>query len=128
MNLELAVIIIGVLWFFTTTLVGALVSIYNARLKSVEVKTAEHEKRIQRGEDVNGVKLETMIGEVHGVKTDLKDISTSIILLTEKFSSLNANVHKAKNEENALNATLIGVNKTMLEVGNLIEKLHEKTD
>ena len=126
MTVELALGIISVLWFFTITLLGALASVYNARIKAVEARTAEHEKRIQRGEDVHGNKIESVIQEMHDVKRDIKDVSTSMSALTEKFTALNTNVHKAKNEENALNATLTGINKTMLYLGDILEKMQEQ--
>jgi len=63
------------------------------------VQSSNHEKRIQKIEDVQGIKIDEL-------KKDFEEMERKIDKLTENVSTLSANVHKSKNEENALNTTL----------------------
>lgn len=66
-------------------------------------KSFDHEKRIQRVEDVQGSKIDTQ-----GMKIDLlaQELKEYKIEISQKLETLTAMVHKDKNFEQQLNTTL----------------------
>jgi hypothetical protein len=84
-----------------------------------------HEKRIQKIENVKDL-------ELAAIKKEVADLDKKVVdgfhEINEKLTTLSTNIHKQKNEENALNGTLTGVNKTMIVLGDLIEKIYEKVN
>lgn len=83
----------------------------------------DHEKRIQKNEDTKDLELAAIKKEVADLD---KNMVSGFAELKKQITDLSKNVHNQKNEENAINATLIAANKTMLELGNVIEKLTNK--
>lgn len=65
-------------------------------------RVQEHEKRVQRIEDVYTIKFEDL-------KAEFKDMEAKIDRLTQSMSDLTMNIHKSKNQENALNTTLSAI-------------------
>lgn len=79
-----------------------------------------HERRIQKIENVKDLELAAIKNEVAVLD---KKVVDGFHEINQKLSILSTNIHKQKNEENILNSTLTGVNRTMIELGDLIEKM-----
>ena len=62
-------------------------------------RSSDHEKRIQRIEDVQG-------SQVKELKDELHELSTKVQELTDKVNIMAANIHNQKNTDNVLNMTL----------------------
>lgn len=62
-------------------------------------RSTDHEKRIQRIEDVQG-------SQVKELKDELHELSTKVQELTDKVNIMAANIHNQKNTDNVLNMTL----------------------
>lgn len=97
-----------VLISFVVALIGIIYANVNARIKSLEKTTTAHESRIQKSEDVQGLKMDNLNIEFKEFKKEVRD----------KFDVLTAMVHKEKNQENQINQTL----------KLLLEKLTERND
>ena len=78
---------------------GLAVSFLGAVSKYLFDKVSDHEKRIQKVEDVQGTKIDQLGREIHELKTDVSKMA-------RKIDELASHVHKEKNVENQLNTTL----------------------
>lgn len=81
------------------TLIGLGFSILSGVGIYFFARTSDHEKRIQRIEDVQGNTIE-------GLKEDVNELSKKVDTLTEKVNILAANVHNKKNIDGQLSQTL----------------------
>lgn len=75
---------------------GVAVSFLGAVSKYLFDKVQDHEKRIQKIEDVQGTKLDNISSELKDFKHDV----------ASKLDALTNMIHKEKNQENVLNNTL----------------------
>ena len=82
-------------------------------MKIVEDTQKNHNERLQRVEDVQGVAIADL-------KKDFADMEKKIDKLTENVNTLAANLHKEKSEEAALKTVLEGLNKTLLMIQDKI--------
>ena len=78
---------------------GIAVSFLGAVSKYLFDKVSDHEKRIQKVEDVQGTKIDQLGREIHELKNDVSKMN-------RKIDELASHVHKEKNVENQLNTTL----------------------
>jgi outer membrane murein-binding lipoprotein Lpp len=62
-------------------------------------KVQDHEKRIQKIEDVQGLKIDAL-------RQDFQDLESRIDKLSQSINDLATNIYKQKNNENMLNSTL----------------------
>ena len=83
----------------SNTLIGLGFSILSGVGIYFFTRTSDHEKRIQRIEDVQGNTIE-------GLKEDVNELSKKVDTLTEKVNILAANVHNKKNIDGQLSQTL----------------------
>ena len=84
MNQQIMEVLIFIAGICFTVLSGVTVYLFT--------RSQDHEKRIQRIEDVQGNKIDTLVMKVDGLEKAITDLS--------------ANVHKEKNIESQFTATL----------------------
>lgn len=90
------------------TLIGLGFSVISGVGIYLFTRTSDHEKRIQRIEDVQGNTIE-------GLKEDVYALTKKVDTLTEKVNVLAANVHNKKNIDGQINQTLTLVLKKLNE-------------
>jgi uncharacterized protein YoxC len=81
------------------TIIGFSITIISGVATYLFAKVSDHEKRVQRIEDVQGNTIE-------GLKDDVKTLSHKVDTLTEKVNILAANVHNKKNIDGQISQTL----------------------
>lgn len=91
---------------------GIAVSFLGAVSKYLFDKVSDHEKRIQKVEDVQGTKIDQLGREIHELKNDVSKMN-------RKIDELASHVHKEKNVE-------MQIEKTLHLVLKRLEKLDEK--
>jgi peptidoglycan hydrolase CwlO-like protein len=82
-------------------------------MKIVEDTQKNHNERLQRVEDVQGVAIADL-------KKDFADMEKKIDKLVENVNTLSTNIHKERGEEAALKYSLEALNKTLLMIQDRI--------
>jgi septal ring factor EnvC (AmiA/AmiB activator) len=84
MEHELTYILFGV----TCTLIGIIYTTINSKITKIETRSDDHEKRIQKTEDLHGDRLEKVEKKIDKLETTIQTLAD--------------NLHKEKNEEYSL--------------------------
>lgn len=105
---QIAFSAIGVLMGLLGTLVGVIYSLFKQRAEVSEKELIRHDRRIQRIEDLHETKID--------------QLGTRLDKMEQTIKELSSNIHREKNIENSLNATLNGLLKHM----ELSEAQHER--
>lgn len=95
MNIELLLAVNGFLTLILGITLKALSAIYSKRLDVVESAKDDHEKRIQKIEDVQNIKIDLLSVELGKMELKIDSLATQV-------STLSQNFHKQKNEESQL--------------------------
>jgi len=95
---------------------GLIVSFLSFVSKYLFDKVSDHEKRIQKIEDIQGTKLDQLGREIHELKNDVSKIA-------RKVDELASQVHKEKNVEMQISHTL---EKVLIRLEKLDDKEYGK--
>lgn len=109
MNYELLLAVNGFLTIILGVLLRAIAVVYSTKIKLLEDAKADHEKRLQKQEDTTSIKLEQLQSDVKETKNELHEQSYQLKYVSDKITTLSANIHNQKNSENILNATLTAI-------------------
>lgn len=96
--------VIAALWFITLALIGVVFAFTTNRIKAAEKTVIEHDKRIQKVEDIHGKSINDLD----------KKVDDGFARLERSLQTLADNVHREKNVENSLMQTLVTLNKTLI--------------
>jgi TolA-binding protein len=99
MNVELLLAVNAFLTLVLGIALRAVASIYQQRFKSLESAKDDHEKRIQRSEDVQSLKIDDLSKKVSLMEVEMKH---EFEQMKQQVGTLSQNLHKQKNEESAL--------------------------
>ena len=100
-------------------ILGIVVSLVSSVAIFLLLKYLDHEKRIQSLEEVTGNDVKELKQDMRDLKNQISDINTSIITLSNNF-------HKERSQENQLNGTLTGLNKTIIAFQDIMLELKNK--
>lgn len=80
-------------------LVGVVYWIHRAEIDKLKDITTDHGKRIQKQEDVSGIKMDNIVESIKKLESSTEELKT-------KMQELSYNIHKEKNVESQLTQTL----------------------
>lgn len=95
MNTELLLAVNGFLTLILGITLKALAAIYSTRFKVLENAKDDHEKRVQKIEDVQTIKIDQLSIEFSKMEVKIDGLASQV-------STLSQNFHKQKNEESQL--------------------------
>lgn len=99
MSIEILLAVNAFLTLILGVALRALAAIYSAKFAVLENAKNDHEKRIQRGEDVQTLKMDELSKEVSRMEVKME---AKFEEMKQQVTTLSDNFHKQKNEESAL--------------------------